>query len=1614
MKAILKKILFAIIILISLTEVKGVTYYFSSVSGNDSRSLVQATNPSTPWKSIEKLNSIMHQLKPGDSVLFKRGETFYGTIVLTVSGNAGSKIVFGAFGTGPEPIISGSSKLTTWKSVGNGVYEATHSDFSSDPVNTLLFNGKNMEMGRFPNSNDNNKGYLNYEAFESNHTIIDNEWNAGTNWIGAEIVVRKNPWITDRMIITSISSNRIRFNTTGGSSYGMKEGYGYFIQNHLRTLDQLGEWFYDKGKKSMYVFFGNQSPANFNVQAGTKSSVVTNNGRVSDIQFESLEFYGSNANAVSLTSAHNISFVNLKITYSGVNGIEMEGCNSPIIDGLTITNTNNNSIRLRSVDSPIIRNNKIIGNYLYPGMGLNGDGNGMAIHSSNHNSLIENNQILNSGYIGINFGGNNTVVKNNLVDTFCLTKNDGGGIYTYTGGGNTEFYNRKVLNNIIINGLGTREGTSIQSPLSRAQSEGIYLDDNSSGVEIAYNTIYNISSQGIFFHNARRIHVHNNLIYDARYHVSFSNDNMGSDIENNIIENNLFFSKSKEEFNLNFGSIADDIKKMARFSNNIYANPFSDNYRISTRVFSGTSQSKTTIYDLDSWKQRYDTDHGSKNHPFEIEQFVVESLVGSNRFANEGFDKNGLNATCNGCTSTWEANSPLDQGALRIQGSGSFGTVMSVGKVTAGKSYLLTFSGMSSINQPAKIFLRYGGSPWTPISAVSTVNFDVKRNEFKVKLDPMVDEDNARLLIRFEGAPSMSAWYDNVVFTEAKITNTDPSQLVFFEYNASKTAKTYPLNGVYYDMENKPYTNQVSIAPFSSKLLLKSGENAPLPEIKLASPVDNDTVEDTKLALKVVINGAEGWVKRVNYYNADTLVASSDNAPFEMEWGGLSNGTYKLSAQAINGSGDKISSPLVTVNLKRPEILPLVDIELVSGNVISIGDNVNLKTVAFAPDGSIEKVDIFKDGKLVTSLFDEPYNFSYVSDLSGEFSLCAKAYNNYGLYAFSDTLSLTIEPAKLIVNDPIVKNESLFSLFLNAGSSKLNNYQGNEYLGESENNKFYSTSNTYSNPRSSNVELFQTERNAINLNYQIQVPNGEYKVVTLHNELWFGKAGPSQKAGQRVFDIYVQEELKIKNFDLFVHNGNRESLLEFDMIKVTNNSLDIKLIASANRATISGIAIIQTKTDNPVQNAFFQMHINAGDFREAELNKELFLGDQQMAGIFTSSNVFRNVDASGTPLFQTERNGAKFSYNIPVDNGKYTVVTHHNELWFGKRGPSARAGRRVFDIAIEGELKEKGLDFFLKNNNQPLTLVFEEIIVTDGMLTIDFNATTDRASISGLSIYGVEKKEDFSLFVNTGSNGSQTLGSNVFEAEQEIGNIFSTKSSTYLNTRACNEPLFHSERFGNVLEYSIPVPNGVYTVHTFHNELWFGKGGPAAREGQRVYDISLEGNIVKQNFDLFKESNNHSTQLTFNRIEVKDGILNLSLQAKANNASICGIAIVSNDKMNLLEGANLSRGYREMGSLSSEEGMLYGEGNQVAGGSKIYPNPAREFVTISLNSNEVAPDHFYVHDITGKLMQAINPSTVRQQNGYQLSVHQLPEGMYMVSVMTKNVVSERFKLLVTN
>ena len=77
-------------------------YYLSSSTGNDNNNGSQTQ----PWKTLSKLSNT--KLGPGDIVYFKKDDTFRGHYVVNGSGTEGNPITFTTYGSGNQPILSGS------------------------------------------------------------------------------------------------------------------------------------------------------------------------------------------------------------------------------------------------------------------------------------------------------------------------------------------------------------------------------------------------------------------------------------------------------------------------------------------------------------------------------------------------------------------------------------------------------------------------------------------------------------------------------------------------------------------------------------------------------------------------------------------------------------------------------------------------------------------------------------------------------------------------------------------------------------------------------------------------------------------------------------------------------------------------------------------------------------------------------------------------------------------------------------------------------------------------------------------------------------------------------------------------------------------------------------------------------------------------------------------------------------------------------------------------------------------------------------------------------------------------------------------------------------------
>jgi hypothetical protein len=82
--------------------------------------------------------------------LFKRGDTWYGTITVKASGTSASPITYGAWGTGANPVISGFTTVTGWTNEGGGIYSKPLSVESNPDIVTInggtICNGKNPKF----------------------------------------------------------------------------------------------------------------------------------------------------------------------------------------------------------------------------------------------------------------------------------------------------------------------------------------------------------------------------------------------------------------------------------------------------------------------------------------------------------------------------------------------------------------------------------------------------------------------------------------------------------------------------------------------------------------------------------------------------------------------------------------------------------------------------------------------------------------------------------------------------------------------------------------------------------------------------------------------------------------------------------------------------------------------------------------------------------------------------------------------------------------------------------------------------------------------------------------------------------------------------------------------------------------------------------------------------------------------------------------------------------------------------------------------------------------------------------------------------------------------------
>ena len=798
------------------------TYYVAS-NGSDANN---GRSSGSAFQTISKVNTL--SLRPGDAILLRRGDTFRGTLQISQSGSSGSPIVIDAYGSGNKPVISGSVPVSGWNRVNGNVWQASCAACGSQ-VTGVYRNETALPLGRYPNLSDANKGYLTIQSHNGNNQFTSQQ-GLSTNWTGGEVVERPVQWILDRSPITGQNGNTLTINNT--SSYGLSDGWGFFIQKHPATLDQTGEWYYNPANKTIQLYDGGDP--NGQPITATAFDAGINLKTSSFITVRNLRITETTNSGIAADGGAGLTFSDNEIINSGFDGIDITGANSTLLmENNLIQDANNTGASVQGYQNFTFRGNTLRRIGMVAGLGKSGDGGYTGLLSgANQNVLVENNLLEGMGYIGISLSAN-TLVRYNQISNFCTTKSDGAGIYSWNGNGSNPG-GMRIQSNIVYNGVGAPEGTPGSS---YSGANGIFLDDCSQNSEISNNSTFNSRGKGILIRGAKNVTIKDNTSFNNGEEQLKLNFNEVCLLSGNTIINNILFSKYADQGVAEYESSRNDLATYANFDNNYYVRPFEDLFKIRA-VYNPGSGLTGGNFTLAEWQSRWGQDRNSYNSPITYKSEKVGQTGATlldQPFSSNTNGWNGYSPYGNGRID-WDNTNRLDGGSMRLSFPSASNkndsyllAFINIGAVRKGQTYQLLFDGVASgQGKRIQLYPRQLSGSYRDLSDRASFILGSNRQRNEATFVANADESNAVLIIQVY-EDGQTAWIDNLQLREATLTPVNPDDFIKLYYNATAQSKVQSLDGTYRDAKNQQYSGQITIAPFSSVVLLKENSDTPPP-----------------------------------------------------------------------------------------------------------------------------------------------------------------------------------------------------------------------------------------------------------------------------------------------------------------------------------------------------------------------------------------------------------------------------------------------------------------------------------------------------------------------------------------------------------------------------------------------------------------------------------------------------------------------------------------------------------------------------------------------------------------------------------------------------------------
>lgn len=508
-----------------------------ATNGNDSND----GSKEHPFATLEKARDAVSVLKrqsglpSGGITVWIRGGTYPLPRTFTLgpddSGASGSPILYRAI-PGERVTITGGRALSGFVPFKGRILKTDVGTQGLKGVyfRQLFLDGKRQPLARYPNADPANPitgGWAYVDGAlvpmdkdipgEDKHTLHAKaaDFHHWSHPEEAEVFIypRYN-WWNDIAPVKSVDEGTRIITLSKDCSYAIRPNDRYFVQNLLEELDAPGEWYLDRKNSTLY-FWPPEPLTGKTVAAPALQTLISLTPGTSEIIFRGMTLECCGGTAVVMKETTNCLIAGCTLCNIGDiegNAIWINGGKNNGAVGNDISGIGRNGIDLQGGDRVTLTpagnyadNNHIhhVGIYFKQGVGIEIKGCG---NRASHNLIHDGPRF------GILFIGNNHVIEYNHLHHLCLETQDTGAMYT--GGRDWISARGSVLRyNFIhdIYGFGQENGKWI-TPFF---AWGIYLDDNTGGVDVIGNVISNCSRSCLHLHDGRDNLIQNNIFMEG-------------------------------------------------------------------------------------------------------------------------------------------------------------------------------------------------------------------------------------------------------------------------------------------------------------------------------------------------------------------------------------------------------------------------------------------------------------------------------------------------------------------------------------------------------------------------------------------------------------------------------------------------------------------------------------------------------------------------------------------------------------------------------------------------------------------------------------------------------------------------------------------------------------------------------------------------------------------------------------------------------------------------------------------------------------------------------------------------------------------------------------------